>query len=241
MKYVLDTHTHTISSGHAYNSLNEMMAAAADRGLSLLAITDHAPNIPGAACECYFDNAQIIDREYYYEKYGKKTRLLFGVELNILKGGKLDLEDHTIKSLDIAIASMHPVCIEPGTLEENTHDYIEVLKNPYVHIIGHPDDGNYPIDRKKFVLAAKEYGKILELNNNSLSPNGPRRNALENDIEMLKLCKEYNQPIVVGSDAHVESRVGNHEEAYKLLQSLDFPEELVINTSVDKLMAYLKK
>ncbi len=241
MEYVLDTHTHTIASGHAYNSISEMMAAAADKGLSLVAITDHAPDMPGSTYKGYFDNARMIDRDYYYKKYGEKTKLLFGVELNILKGGKVDLGKQTLKSLDINIASMHPPCIEPGTLEENTHDYIEVLKNPYVNIIGHPDDGRYPINRKELVLAAKKYGKLLELNNHSLSPESSRPNALENDIEMLKLCKEYNQPIVVGSDAHFESLVGNHSEAYDLLESLDFPEKLVINTSVERLMAYLRK
>ena len=49
MRYetVMDLHTHTIASGHAYNTLREMAKAAADRGLEILGITEHAPMMPG--------------------------------------------------------------------------------------------------------------------------------------------------------------------------------------------------
>ena len=52
MRYetVMDLHTHTIASGHAYNTLREMAKAAADRGLEILGITEHAPMMPGT---CY--------------------------------------------------------------------------------------------------------------------------------------------------------------------------------------------
>ena len=45
-QYVLDSHTHTLASGHAYNTITEMAQAAADKGLSLLAITEHGPAMP---------------------------------------------------------------------------------------------------------------------------------------------------------------------------------------------------
>ena len=48
MKLVLDTHTHTIASGHAYNTINEMVKRGADMRLELMAITDHAPKMPGS-------------------------------------------------------------------------------------------------------------------------------------------------------------------------------------------------
>lgn len=35
MKDILDLHTHTIASGHAYNTLYEMAQAAADKGLAV--------------------------------------------------------------------------------------------------------------------------------------------------------------------------------------------------------------
>ena len=48
MKDIMDLHTHTIASGHAYNTLYEMVQAAAGAGLSLFGSSDHAPGLPGA-------------------------------------------------------------------------------------------------------------------------------------------------------------------------------------------------
>ena len=48
-KYTIDTHTHTLVSGHAYNTIDEMAAYAFQTGVTHLAITDHAPKMPGSA------------------------------------------------------------------------------------------------------------------------------------------------------------------------------------------------
>ena len=239
MRYVLDTHTHTIVSGHAYNTMTEMMSAAAAMGLELLCITDHAPAMPGSTHPYYFSNSTVIDREYYRKKFGGKTRFLIGSELNILDGGEIDLSESDLAKLDIKIASMHLPCIKPGTEAENTRACLKVLRNPHVNIIGHPDDGRYPVDMSALVECARENHKILELNNHSLDPACSRSNAEENDLRMLELCKEFGQPIVVGSDAHIETNVGSHERSYRLLERIGFPEELVLNTSVDRLLEYL--
>ena len=45
MKDIMDLHTHTVASGHAYNTIYEMARSASERGLSLLGITDHGPAI----------------------------------------------------------------------------------------------------------------------------------------------------------------------------------------------------
>jgi len=234
MDFILDTHTHTIASGHAYNTINEMAKSAADKGLKLLAITDHAPMMPGASSYMYFLNYKALRRE----KYGVK--LLFGVEFNILdKNGTLDLRGDAASALDIGIASLHPPCYKPGTVQENLGAYIKAMQNPHVNIIGHPDDGRFPVDMEGLVLAAKEHHVLLELNNASLNPKGFRQDAEKNDLEMLALCKKYSQPVVVGSDAHVEEDVGNFSFAKRLIEQAGFPEELVINTSIDKLYSYL--
>ena len=45
MEILVDTHSHTIASGHAYSTLSEMARAAAAKGLQALAITEHAPQL----------------------------------------------------------------------------------------------------------------------------------------------------------------------------------------------------
>ena len=49
MKIKADLHTHTLSSGHAYSTIDEMAKGAQKRGLNLIAITDHGPAMPGAS------------------------------------------------------------------------------------------------------------------------------------------------------------------------------------------------
>lgn len=48
IKTELDVHTHTIASGHAFSTLQEMAKAASDKGLKLLGITEHSSGIPGS-------------------------------------------------------------------------------------------------------------------------------------------------------------------------------------------------
>lgn len=233
---ILDTHTHTLASGHAYSTIRENAQAAAKKGLELLAITEHAPKLWGTCQTIYFQNLRVVDRHAY------DVELLMGAELNILdEQGNIDLVLRTLKQMDLTIASLHIPCITPGSREFNTEACINAMKNPYVNILGHPDDPRYPVDYRALVQAAKEQEVLLELNNSSLRPGGSRKNARGLDIEMLKLCMEYQAPIVIGSDAHVDTDVGYHDEALGLLEEIGFPEKLVVNRSVDELKKYTNR
>ena len=164
MKIVLDTHAHTIVSGHAYNTIREMAQMAKEKGLEAFALTEHAPQMPGTCHEFYFQNLHIVPREMY------GVRLFMGVELNIMnEKGEVDLPESTLCQMDIAIASIHGPCYKGERTEEAiTAAYLAAMENPLIHIIGHPDDGRYEVDYEALVQGAKEYGKILELNNHSM-------------------------------------------------------------------------
>lgn len=236
MKYLIDTHTHTIASGHAYNTIDEMTKYAAGIGAEALCITEHAPEMPGSCRLFYFGNLNIVPKE----KYGVKR--FMGCEANIMDySGKIDLPVYGLKPCDIVIASLHIPCIKPGTMEENTKALIGAMDNEYVDIIGHPDDSRYPVDYELLVKAAKEKHKLLELNNTSLKPTGPRQGAHENDVRMLKLCKEMDVCISLGSDAHIEESICDFTEAVKVIEETDFPDRLIVNTDIDLLKSYLHK
>ena len=158
--YVLDLHTHTYASGHAYNTMNEMAYAAKEKGLQLLGITDHAPAMPYSSGPLHFLNLKVARRE----KYG--LPLLLGVEANIVDyEGNLDMEEAVLKQMDIVIASLHTPCIKSGTQEDNTNAYLGAIHNPYVDILGHPDDVRYEVDYETVIREAKNYGTLIELNN----------------------------------------------------------------------------
>ena len=128
MKYSIDTHTHTLVSGHAYNTIDEMAAYAAGIGVTHLAITDHAPKMPGSAGILYFSNMGIIPRQ----KCGVK--IYMGCEVNIMDyDGNIDLKEYGLKGCDVVIASLHIPCIKPGSIEQNTNALIKAMDNPYVN------------------------------------------------------------------------------------------------------------
>jgi len=234
MKYLIDTHTHTIASGHAYNTIDEMTRHAAGIGLANLAITEHAPKMSGSSSILYFYNLHVVPKE----KYG--VNRLMGCELNILNAnGKLDLGVSVLKQMDIVIASLHVPCINAGTIDENTAALVKCCENPFVHIIGHPDDGRYPVDYEMLVDAAARTHTLIELNNASLAVAGPRQGALENDLRLLKLCKEKNVCITLGSDAHIEEAVGIFDNCEKVLAEVDFPERLIANLDMDLMNSFL--
>jgi len=236
MKIELDTHTHTLASGHAYNTITEMIDAAVEKGLKLLAITEHAPAMPGSCKDFYFYNLKILPR------FQKGLELMFGVELNIMDyTGRVDLPERYMNCTDLRIASLHPPCITPGTMEENTAAMLGVIHNPYVDVLGHPDDGRYPLDYEQVIAEARKYGKIVELNNNSMSPLNSRTNARENDLIILDLCKRYEVPVVMNTDAHASFMVGDLTQAIEVVEEAGFPEELILNDSVEKFKRFLNE
>lgn len=231
---IVDAHMHTIASGHAYSTLREMIEAGKQKNLKLIGITEHTPAMPGTCHEIYFYNFKVIPR---YED-GMEIRM--GAELNIMDfSGNFDLSERALNKIDYGIASMHDNCIDPGSQEENTAALIGAMKHPKVKIIGHPDNGYYPVDYEKLAKAAKEYHVLLELNNSSLHPKYGRLNSTANAKIMLKECLKYHTEVIIDSDAHIANDVANHIYAQKIVDEVHFPEELIVNTSVDKVKKYL--
>jgi Histidinol phosphatase and related hydrolases of the PHP family len=230
----LDVHTHTIASGHAYGTLTEMAKAAADKGLKILGITEHTRGIPGTCQDIYFMNTKVVPRQMF------GLELMLGAEINIIDyDGSLDLEEKYMKYLDIRIAGIHSLCYNFGSPEENTRAVINAIKNPYIDIISHPDDGRCPLIYTEVVKAAKDNHTLLEVNNNSLRVK--RRNVRENSITLLNLCKELKQPVLISSDAHYMTDIANMDHIEPLLEETDFPEELIINYSADWFREYIRE
>lgn len=235
MNLIADTHSHTIASGHAYSTIREMVAAASQKGIELLAITEHAPNMPGTCHPIYFQNLNVIPRTM------NGIQVLFGAEVNILNPeGDIDFSEEICKKLDIVIASIHPPCYGlDRTEKENTNAYIEVMKKPYVNIIGHPDDSRYKANFETLVKTAKLTNTLIEVNNSSLRPDGFRKGARENILQILDLCKQYEVPVTTGSDAHIDIDAGNFTYVREVFQYCNFPSELIVTTSIEKLKPFL--
>ncbi|WP_409967138.1 phosphatase [Bengtsoniella intestinalis] len=236
MKLLFDLHTHTIMSGHAYSTLQENVAAAKEAGLLAYGFSEHAQAMPGSVNNIYFHNFKVLPKEV------NGVALFGGVELNIMDyAGNTDADERTMANVHYAIASLHPPCIPPANMAESTAAIVGAMQNPLIKIIGHPDDGRYPLDYDTVVRAAVDTGTVLEVNNSSVGGNALRQGAHENYKVMLEKCVQYGCKVIVGSDAHYASFVGGFDGARATLEKAGFPEELVINTTIDGLDLVLNR
>ena len=235
MKYILDTHTHTLACAHAYSTVLENAKHAAERGLALLAITDHAPGMVDSPHLRHFLNCMVLDKNLY------GVEMLYGAELDILDyNGKVSMDKGMRRRMDICIASFHSDLLAPGSQKENTRAYLGAMQQYGVAIIGHPEDGRVPVDYEAMAREAKRTDTLLELNNASLKKVGFRKDARENAKTLLSHCEKQGVTIVLGSDAHFATAVGELNMVADLLDEMRFPQELVINTDPERLTQYLE-
>jgi len=229
---LVDTHTHTVLSGHSWSTLQDNISAAVQKNLSGICLTEHGPAIPGGAPGFIPHSQQMLPRVI------DGITVYKGVEANIIDyDGKIDIPDKYLPLTEFVIASYHSESLTPSTFSENTKAYIGAIRNPYVDMLGHPDDPRIPCDFEAIILEAKKLRKLMEFNNNSLTPHRP--NSRENLVRFVNLCKKNEMPVCVSSDAHFHTMIGNVEPIKNLLYELDFPQELIINRTQKTFEQYL--
>ncbi|WP_378950388.1 phosphatase [Pelosinus sp. sgz500959] len=234
MKFLADLHIHTISSGHAYSTVLENARAAADKGLEMIAITDHGPAMPGGPHIYHFGNLRILPEELF------GVRILKGVEANIIdRAGTLDLPADRLAPLDIVLAGLHTICSPCGSVEENTEMLVNAIKNPWVDVIVHPGNPEYLIDAEAVVKAAVEYDVAIEINNSSLKLS--RAGSRPYCEKILALAKEYKAKIIVGTDSHFALSIGNFSEAIALLEKYEIDPSAILNTSIASVESHLAR
>lgn len=231
MKIIADLHTHTIASTHAYSTVLENARYAADAGLSAMAITDHTPASTDGPHVWHFHNLhKALPRELL------GITLIFGAEASIIGyNGTIDFPQEECKNLDWIIASIHRNHLKKSSIEDITRLYEGVAENPYVDVIGHCATVGYEFDYEKCLKKFKECNKLVEINESSIKWKG----TSDNYREIIRLCKKYEIPVVVNSDAHFCGLVGKFDNALQMLAEQDFPESLVLNTDMDKLKYYI--
>jgi putative hydrolase len=236
LKINTDLHTHTVASGHAYSTVDEMAKGAFTKGIKLIAITDHGPQMPGGPHIYHFGNISIVPDKLY------GVRIIKGVEANILDKGRLDLEAEDLERLDFVSAGLHRLT---GHNLKNKKAYteatIKAMENPYLDMITHPVQKEYPLDLERVAKAAAENNVILELNASSYSPKKDHTRGIKSQsLRLLKLAKEYGFKLAVNSDAHFHDEIGEYSSLNFIFESEEFDKNLIINRSPEKVISYLK-
>ncbi|OLQ93204.1 phosphatase [Vibrio panuliri] len=233
MNIVVDTHTHTLASGHAYSTIMENAAAAQRKGLQLLCNTDHAPKMPGAPHYWFFHN-QIVLPRFLHE-----VGIIRGVEANTLNTqGEIDLFDDSFKYLDWIMASFHEPVFRPASEEEHTEALLNVIKNGKVDALGHLGNPNFKFDIETVLQCAKEHNVAIEVNNSSLTG----RSRIGSDVrcdEIVRIGKEIGVYFTTGSDAHFCEDIANLDHAITLLDKYQVEPEKVITSTTSRFLNFL--
>lgn len=221
-----DVHMHTTASD-GRNSIAEMAEAAAARGLSYIAITDHTKAL---AMTGGLDEKRALEhlariREVDAQMDGR-IRVFSGIEVDILADGALDLDDEVMAQMDVVIASIHSRFDQPQ--EEMTARVLRAIENPYVRILGHPT-GRLLLRREPFAMdtgavlrRAAELGVAVEHN---AAPE--RLDLCDRD---LRMAKELGCRIVISTDAHTTGVIGRMEYGVRQLRRAWLTAEDVLNT-----------
>lgn len=234
MQMIADLHTHTLCATHAFQTLNEMAAAAKEIGYCAMAVTDHAPAMPDAPHIWHFANGNALPRTI------DGVAMLYGAEVNVMdtKGG-LDLPQSQLAVQDWVVASIHSPCV-PGVLTRKEANWIwlSIAENPYVDCIGHSEQENYRYDYDLVTKAFARNHKVVELNAGSFAV---RKDGIPNMRKLLTACMENGCHIAVDSDAHSAWRLQTAlQPLYQMLEELSFPEEWIVNATRENLVQELK-
>lgn len=233
MRIAIDTHTHSIASGHAFSTIDELARGIRRRGLKGFVLTDHGPALPGGTHPYHFGNLRILPRRIL------GIRFYPGVEANILDpDGRIDLEPYWVRNLDFVLAGFHEACFSPQDEASNTRALIAALENPLVDAISHPGNPVFPIDIRAVADAAARLGKALEVNDSSFRI---RKGSTDNCLVLARVCAERGCPVVCGSDAHYWADAGRLDTAVDTLTRAGVPEALVVNARVDRFEAFIAR
>ena len=231
-----ELHSHTVASD-GKNTIEEMVAAARERGLRYLVITDHSASMGFGADVSPQQLERQIERVRALDSSTEGFDLLIGSEVNILPDGSLDYEDELLSRLDWVVASVHTSFRLPE--DEQTQRIITACEHPWVDCLGHPTGRKierrppYAVDMEAVIEAAARTGTMLEINAS------PDRRDL-NDVH-ARAAAAAGVLIPVNTDAHKPSDFDYRRYGVATARRAWLTKRDVANTRTWKQLAKLRK
>jgi putative hydrolase len=230
-----DLQMHTVwSDGSA--SIQEMAEAAANRGHSYIAITDHGKGlkIAGGIDEVQLRRQAEELGEINLAMRERGFRILRSIELNLSPDGTGDMDQRTLRKLDLVLGCFHSALRRK---DDQTERYLAALRNPSVHILGHPRGRIYNFrlgltaDWSKVFATAARLDKAVEVDCY------PDRQDL--NVALLRLAKREGCRISMGTNSHGPSQLGFIDFGIAAIVSAGIPRERVLNfLSADELVEW---
>lgn len=219
----IDLHIHSIASGHSFNTIFELAAEAAKKDIKCIGIVDHGPSMEGAPHVGYFEMLYKVPKKI------NGVRVITGCECNIINiDGELDLPVNPRNNLNLVMAGLHKKTPYPEntTVNQNTKAITNAIERNKMHIIVHPYRPEFPIDIKVVMDTARKYNVLMEVNLSLFSRPNISNNFLEQVRLMIKMVQENNQKLIVGTDSHIATNIGDDSILKKF--DLNIPPDLIL-------------
>ena len=231
-----DLQMHTTASD-GKNSIEEMALAAKELGYEYISLTDHSKAVTVANG---LDEKRTLEQIKKIRAANEKhlgIRVLASSEVDVLKNGKLDLDDEVLAQLDVVLVSIHSYMNMERA--EMTERILAAIENPYTQIVGHPTGrlvlrrDAYAYDMERVLDAAHKHGVVMECNAS------PERLDLKDTH--LRMAKERGVKIVISTDAHTTRGLQAMKYGVLMARRGWIEKKDVINTqSLEKLLAGLR-
>src|SRR5579863_4304208 len=232
-----DMQMHTTASD-GRNSIEEMALAAKDLSYEYISLTDHSKAVTVANGLDEKRTLEQIKKIHAANAKRLGIRILASSEVDVLKNGKLDLDDEVLAQLDVVLVSIHSYM----TMEraEMTERILAAIENPYTQIVGHPTGrlvlrrDEYAYDMERILDAAHKHGVVMECNAS------PERLDLKDTN--LRMAKERGVKVVISTDAHGTVGLQVMRYGVQMARRGWIEKTDVINTlSVEKMLAGLRE
>lgn len=238
MKIIADLHTHTIKSHTGMSTLLENIEVAKKNNISMLAVTDYGPKAKQSKEEL-FKYLKNIPRSV------AGVTILKGVEADVMDihSGLLDIDETESDKFDWVIAAYHKISDYDEKIlsyKVLTNMFERIIENPSVNTIAHMERYACGFDIQKIISLMKENGKVVEIGVQSFLKDDT---SFENKQikNLVFACKELASPICVVSNAHIAEQINGICSVESFLNEIQYPEELIINSSEELLNDYLEK
>jgi len=198
-----DLHCHTRASD-GRDTIEAMAKAAAKRGYEYISVNDHSRRVNVAHG---LDRRRLMQQIRSIDRLNEKSKgavILKSSEVDILDDGSLDLPDSVLKELDFTVCAIHYGLNR--SRERQTGRILRAMDNPYFTILAHPTGRlinarePYEIDLERVLDAARERGRILELN--------AHPDRLDLDDRACRMAKEAGVRVAISTDAHSKGDLG---------------------------------
>lgn len=235
MRYPIDLHIHTNVNPHAYSTLEENIRSAQEKGMRVIAITNHGPALQDSPHWWSLVNMRVIP------EYVGDLRVLKGVETNIIdENGNFDINQRIYDVMDIILCGLHTVEAygDPSDIIKNTRAVINMIRSQKIDIMVHLGNPQFPLEYELVVQEAVKAGVAIEINNSSLK--NSRKGSRPNCKKILELCKKYEAMVSLGTDSHISYDIGEFKKAQLLIEEVGYPVESIINYSMENLDKFLE-